>query len=672
MTRRMTDRQSTSGPDAVAARPAPAAVPDRAAGAATAAAGPGGGLLDLQRSRGNRYVQRLVAAARQGVAAPAVQGGAAVGPADDAFEREADRVATGVTGVAAPRPAPPSGDGAPSEDTVGPGGGTLTPRSREALTRARGGGRPIPDPVRGPLEQAFGSDFSAVRLHTGEQADALNASIGAEAFTTGRDIFVRSGLDLAAAPGRHLLAHELTHVVQQDTPHGPAAVQRSRSKKLPAPTAATAEAINALEKLWKAGSPAEVKEKLTRRLPNGPILSDYELRFLAKLTTEAFQGDMQAAWWLRKTDLGDTASVHAYVSGTDFTRWLKLSPARRLHCASHAWKHQIGAAAENPPPSFTLGRHMAIKSPQTGNAERAAAKAGRDATIRDAFVNTLMPGPAAPQDVQDASDILTKVFLVMQRGLKVYDPSGAGAHKPLADDVARALAHGGRVTIRIPALSAPGDDPYELTNWLGITQQGRNSAAVFHRGYGTHYMDIGENKPGKRGHFVEKGDKGAAASNLVSASGVRLWGMNMAAGGYGKVDFNGRVILPDGGHGHMFIGFTPPQVERDGALMIGMETTAPKAKSPVGYKHNWNSTEATANPESSFYGHKSGKVGGGKLKENQRLVDLKDLEIGGGTWQHELNDFEQKWQQALAAAAAAGNARGAYESLVGRQAARGW
>ncbi len=680
MTSRMPQR-ATTGPHVVAAA---AETPDRVAAPAAGLLSAAGSLLDRQRTHGNRYVQRVVANLRRPAAAPAVQCRLAVGPDDDPFEREAERVATEVTGVTVQRPGARSlGDAAPATDGVGPDGGHLTPQIGHALAQARGGGAPIPPTVRAPLERVFGSDFSAVRVHTGERPAALNRSMGAEAFTTGQDIFVDGGLDVGAAADRHLLAHELTHVVQQNprlaakpaatvdpaVAAPTASVQRSRSKKLPDPTPDTADAIGALELHWKANSPDKVKEKLATRLPNGPILSDYEMGYIDKLTQQAIAGDRQASWWLHKTDLGNTAVVHAYVSGMDFTGWLRLSPARRLHCASHAWKYRIGDASENPPPSFTLGRHMAIKSPQTGNAERAAAKAGRDATIRGAFINTMMPGPGAPQDVTESAEILTKVFLIIQKGVKVYDPT-QDAHYPLADDVARTLAHGGRVTIRIPAI-AQGDDPYELPNWLGVTR-GLKTQTVERREYGTHYMDIGENRPGKRGQFLEKGGKGAAGSNIVSASGVRMWGMDVAAGGYGKFDFNGQVITPDGGHGHMFLGFTPPQANRDGALMIGMESTAPSADSPVGYVHNWNSTEATANPESSFYGHKSGKVGGGGLGSNQRLVDLKDFQIGRTTWQRELSDFEQKWQQALAAATLAGAPLTAYESLVGRQASRGW
>ncbi|MDY6874284.1 MAG: DUF4157 domain-containing protein [Chloroflexota bacterium] len=62
----------------------------------------------------------------------------------------------------------------------------------------------------------FGRDFSQVRLHTDSQADRSARAFGARAMTMGRDIVFASGeYAPQSRSGRHLLAHELTHVVQQ-------------------------------------------------------------------------------------------------------------------------------------------------------------------------------------------------------------------------------------------------------------------------------------------------------------------------------------------------------------------------------------------------------------------------------------------------------------------------
>jgi hypothetical protein len=82
----------------------------------------------------------------------------------------------------------------------------------------RSGGQPLDSGVGTQMGAAMGADFGGVRVHTSGESDALNRDLGAKAFTTGQDIFFREG---AYAPhtagGQELLAHELTHVVQQGT-----------------------------------------------------------------------------------------------------------------------------------------------------------------------------------------------------------------------------------------------------------------------------------------------------------------------------------------------------------------------------------------------------------------------------------------------------------------------
>ena len=66
------------------------------------------------------------------------------------------------------------------------------------------------------MEESFGRDFSDVRLHTDPEAVALNRRLGSQAFTYGKDIYFNEGkLNPATTEGKHLLAHELTHTIQQ-------------------------------------------------------------------------------------------------------------------------------------------------------------------------------------------------------------------------------------------------------------------------------------------------------------------------------------------------------------------------------------------------------------------------------------------------------------------------
>lgn len=172
-----------------------------------------------------------------------------LGPADDHYERQADAVARQVMQDVAS----PSGEVATAQrqmedeeldevarpkrvqrqpdmpeedkDLVTPkrlqrstmtDGGPLSAEVESGIESARSGGRPLDDAVRTKMEPAFGADLGGVRVHTGARSDGLNQSLQSRAFTTGPDIFFRSGeYKPGSSSGQELLAHELTHVVQQ-------------------------------------------------------------------------------------------------------------------------------------------------------------------------------------------------------------------------------------------------------------------------------------------------------------------------------------------------------------------------------------------------------------------------------------------------------------------------
>ena len=99
---------------------------------------------------------------------------------------------------------------------IGPTGGALDDGTATRIQRRRGGGRPLDAGVRRSMERAFGTGFAGVRIHDDAEAHGLSQRIQARAFTTGSDIFFRSGdYDTSTATGQQLIAHELAHVVQQ-------------------------------------------------------------------------------------------------------------------------------------------------------------------------------------------------------------------------------------------------------------------------------------------------------------------------------------------------------------------------------------------------------------------------------------------------------------------------
>jgi hypothetical protein len=171
---------------------------------------------------------------RRGEWPPLLQAKLTVGRPDDVYEQEADRVADQVMRMPDPASARSGIDPAPiralslqrrctdCEDEE------LQRKTRNPQTEApdsgldavaatlRRGGRPLDAATRGFFEPRFGRDFGDVRIHTDTQAAASARAVNALAYTVGRDVVFNSGQYAPHSDsGKRLLAHELTHVVQQ-------------------------------------------------------------------------------------------------------------------------------------------------------------------------------------------------------------------------------------------------------------------------------------------------------------------------------------------------------------------------------------------------------------------------------------------------------------------------
>ncbi|WP_341902088.1 DUF4157 domain-containing protein [Fluviicola taffensis] len=86
----------------------------------------------------------------------------------------------------------------------------------DKLQETKGQGNPLPSGVKTEMESGFGADFSGVRTHTGTKATDMNQSLKSKAFTNQGDIYFNEGnLDPNSKEGKQLLAHELTHTIQQ-------------------------------------------------------------------------------------------------------------------------------------------------------------------------------------------------------------------------------------------------------------------------------------------------------------------------------------------------------------------------------------------------------------------------------------------------------------------------
>ena len=167
-------------------------------------------------------------------AAPGIQAKLAISQPNDPYEQEADRVAEQVMRTPA-SPTLVQGKCA-CGGIAGPTGEceecatkrkTLQRRATQQASESTappivnqvlssGNGQPLDTAIRAFMEPRFGQDFGHVRVHTGEKAAKSAQSIQAKAFTTGQDIVFGSGqFAPESAEGKRLLAHELTHVVQQ-------------------------------------------------------------------------------------------------------------------------------------------------------------------------------------------------------------------------------------------------------------------------------------------------------------------------------------------------------------------------------------------------------------------------------------------------------------------------
>ncbi len=198
----------------------------------------------LQRTVGNQATTRFIQAKLR------------VGPAGDRYEREADRIAREVMTMPDASTRSPVQRQEEEEElqakpiaaTISPlvqrqeeeeelqlspdlqrqeeeevqmqpasdGGFSLTSHLEADLENQKGRGTPLPKSTRTFMEPRFGADFGGVRVHAGSDAAQISRQINAKAFTHGQDIYFGAGMYQPKTDnGKQLLAHELTHVVQQ-------------------------------------------------------------------------------------------------------------------------------------------------------------------------------------------------------------------------------------------------------------------------------------------------------------------------------------------------------------------------------------------------------------------------------------------------------------------------
>ena len=176
-------------------------------------------ILKLQRTLGNKAVGALLG---QPCQRPIIQAKLMVNAPGDQYEQEADRIAEHIMRMPVAQPgqqfeAANIPDILTKPLTVNLATAIETsPEFEQQLHASRGYGEPLPPVLREDFGGKFGVDFSGVRIHANAAADQLNRAISALAFTAGQDVYFRHGAyNPQSRSGQELLAHELTHVVQQ-------------------------------------------------------------------------------------------------------------------------------------------------------------------------------------------------------------------------------------------------------------------------------------------------------------------------------------------------------------------------------------------------------------------------------------------------------------------------
>lgn len=155
-----------------------------------------------------------------------------IGEPGDSYEQEADRVADQVMAAPAHTSVSKASSGVQRHAATSDGGVDYAPASVDRALASHG--MPMDSLLRQDMEHRFGYDFSQVRVHSNADATQSTQDMNALAFTVGRDIVFAEG---RFAPGTHegrrLIAHELTHVVQQGS--NTSLLQRQEIEDLPIP-----------------------------------------------------------------------------------------------------------------------------------------------------------------------------------------------------------------------------------------------------------------------------------------------------------------------------------------------------------------------------------------------------------------------------------------------------
>lgn len=259
---------------------------------------PSNDILALQHSIGNQAVQRLLESG-------AVQARLNITQPNDRYEKEADAVADKVMKMPESQvqrqneeneeeemvQTKPIGEQITSlqrqiepeeedEELIQPkanrGGFKVNDTFDSQMSAAKSEGQTMNRQERAYFEPRFGANFSGVRIHSGSKSGQLARSINAQAFTHGSDIYFGAGkYNPHSAKGRHLMAHELTHTIQQSGTDISRKEEKKKEKETPRDKAIKAAGKAAVKTFFKTKLGENFKLKLMKfaKTPGGITLA---------------------------------------------------------------------------------------------------------------------------------------------------------------------------------------------------------------------------------------------------------------------------------------------------------------------------------------------------------------------------------------------------------------
>jgi Domain of unknown function (DUF4157) len=286
-------------------------------------------VLQLQQDIGNKAVQRLL----KDDGTP-VQPKLIVDASDDQSEREASRIAQDVMTTSTKLSSIPDQI---STQPHAPGGNVASQLSSDR-------GNLLPESTRAFMESRFGADFSGVRLHTGSDAAELSRSIGAQAFTHGHDIYLgKDSHNLESSAGKELLAHELTHTIQQGAAGSPGSGGQPSIARQTSPTGRTPDWHDQLNELLpKSGLLVHMMRVQTLSDVFGPELPALVNAMSANKEARELISQHGVSAILA---LGETSPGHGEIDVSRAKAWLATNPGR------YSAKN-IGAVKEERAPAF--------------------------------------------------------------------------------------------------------------------------------------------------------------------------------------------------------------------------------------------------------------------------------------------------------------------------------